>query len=167
MEDREAKPRCQQQSEGRGRRCWIALGGLELLLMAFCLGLPRFVGLLAAPALSSPASQWNELLLVASVILAGWIVGAEFPVVNRLFQEAGAAVGTSAAATDAWDHLGAALGCLLIGVVLVPVLGIAVSCHWLAALKAAGLCLLLSAWLSLRPAPVAGTEPRPSDTIDT
>lgn len=77
------------------------------------------------------------------VVLAGWAVGAEFHLGNRLLVDAD--VSSAAAVTYASDHIGAAAGALLAGVVLIPVLGIAGACSVLAAFKVTGLLLLGSA----------------------
>jgi len=72
------------------------------------------------------------------------MVGAEFPLANRLFCDAGGSAPTAAALTDAADHLGAAVGCVLTGVLLVPVMGIAPTCFILMGLKLMSLLMLAS-----------------------
>jgi predicted membrane-bound spermidine synthase len=94
---------------------------------------------------------WRYAAILVTVTLVGWCVGAEYPLVNRLFTAAGGSVGSAAAITDAADHLGAAVGSLFAGVLLVPVAGLGVSCMLLGAVKAASLLLLVSAAIALPP----------------
>ncbi|MDI6774827.1 MAG: hypothetical protein QME60_05455 [Verrucomicrobiota bacterium] len=122
------------------------LAGCELLLLAIALGVPFLMR-----GASAGGGEWPGLLecaIYAGVALTGWAVGAEFPLANRLFNDAGDRISSGAAVTDAADHLGAALGSLLMGVVLAPVLGIGASCGVLAALKLAGMLFVGSAFLS-------------------
>jgi spermidine synthase len=130
---------------GGRRRCWISLASLELLLLLFALGVPRLAAAGALPG----GTRWIEPAIYIAVALAGWTVGAEFPLGNRLFCDAGGTVRTAAAITDGSDHVGAAIGAAVVGVILVPVFGISASCVVLAALKCAGLFLLAAAVVPL------------------
>lgn len=129
---------------GRGWVCRLSLVGLQGVLAGLALCVPR----VAAWASQSDAAsaEWLIALLVAAV---GGVVGAEFPLANRLYGEAGGGVGVSAAITDATDHAGAAAGALVIGVLLVPLVGIGASCKVLAAMACAGLLCLVSALVAI------------------
>jgi predicted membrane-bound spermidine synthase len=48
--------------------------------------------------------------------------------INRLLRERGDALTEAAGSTHAADNIGAALGALLVGLVLIPVLGIGLAC---------------------------------------
>jgi predicted membrane-bound spermidine synthase len=61
-------------------------------------------------------------------MVAGWLTGLEFPLVSRIFTSRHGP-GTVAGWVNSFDHLGACLGALLTGTVLVPVLGIHQSCY--------------------------------------
>lgn len=137
----------------RGRRwcSWLAIAGVELLLVIFSLAIPRVVGMASLPGGADQLLLWYEVAIYLAVVLIGWAVGAEFPLGNRLFCDAGGTVGAAAAITDASDHIGAAMGCLVMGVILIPILGIEASCVVLAALKCAGLLLLASAFIASQP----------------
>jgi len=129
--------------------CWLSTGAVELLLLVFALAVPKMAGAAFMPAASELVSRWSEAQIYAAVAGVGWAVGAEFPLGNRLFCDAGGTIGAAAAITDASDHMGAAVGCFTVGVVLVPVLGIAESCVALASLKFAGLLCLVSAVIAM------------------
>jgi len=134
----------------RGQRfALFCMAGVELLLLGFALCVPMLAALEAVPANISRFSALAEPVTYLAVCVVGWAVGAEFPLGNRLFCDAGGRAGVAAAVTDASDHVGAAIGALVVGVLLVPVFGMASSCTLLAALKGAGLLCLLSACLAM------------------
>ena len=58
----------------------------------------------------------------------------------------GSGQGITAAITNTADLVGAALGGLAVGVLLLPLFGITATCFLLAALKVASLLCLLAAW---------------------
>lgn len=85
----------------------------------------------------------SELLIYVIISAVGWAVGAEFHLANILFREAGGSSAGSASVTDATDHLGAALGALVMGVFLVPVFGVSSACMILASIKLSGVMMLM------------------------
>lgn len=142
-------PSGRMMAKGKQWCAWSAMGGLELLLLLFALAVPKLVDMASLPGGTEQLLRWSEIVIYLAVAVVGWAVGAEFPLGNRLFCDAGGTVGTAAAITDASDHMGAAAGCLVVGVILVPVFGIGASCVVLAALKCAGLLCLASAVISM------------------
>ena len=140
------------------RYVWLALLALELLLVVMALGVPRFTTIahrFTGHATLGPALEAGVYLLVAAL---GWFTGAEFPLGNRLFVDAGGSLRAASAVTDASDHLGAAIGALAVGVVLVPLLGVRPACLVLAALKGFGALALVSGRLGLCQKPSANSE---------
>ena len=135
--------------KGKRYSSWLAMAVIEITLLVMALTLPVVVGKLTLPAMDELSARLSEILIYAAVGIVGWTVGAEFTVANKLFNDAGGSTGASAATTDAFDHLGAALGALLVGVLMVPIMGIGASCMVLAALKIAGLLVLASAFLTM------------------
>jgi spermidine synthase len=114
----------------------------------------QLLGALSVPRIMLLAFRWMghpvlgaglEVSFYLMVAWLGFLTGAAFPPANLIFTEAGGSLGTASAVTDASDHLGAALGALLIGVVLLPVLGVDGACALLAVLMAAGLMALTAA----------------------
>ena len=128
-------------ARGGSAHCWRALGFVELLLFLVALGIPRLASLAARPDATYALQVFVEVGIHAVIVLVGWAVGAEFPLGNRVFCDAGGTVGTAAAITDASDHLGAAAGALVTGVLLVPVYGVANACLLIAVLKAVGIAM--------------------------
>ncbi len=123
-------------------------GGLFAILGALLLGalaVPRMM-LLTYRCMGHPVFgmglEASFYLMVAGL---GFLTGAAFPSANLIFTDAGGSLGNASTVTDASDHLGAALGALLIGVVLLPVLGVDGACGLLAVLMIAALLVLGSA----------------------
>jgi spermidine synthase len=83
-----------------------------------------------------------ELLFGLWMILAGAATGATFSLACGLQILRGGSVGAVAGRVYGWDHLGAALGALLPGVVLVPLFGVAQTGFLLVVLLGAGACIL-------------------------
>jgi spermidine synthase len=120
---------------------------IELMLAAVAAAVPVLV--MRAARIESPgALHLLEGCVYAAVAAVGTGVGMEFPLANSFLLSAGGRVRSSAAITDASDHIGAALGSVAVGVLLLPVLGIGSVCVLLATLKASGLLLVVSAWFS-------------------
>ena len=106
-------------------------------------------GLLALPgwldALEGLDLQARELAYLGLCLLTGLITGAGFPLgLHQAHADSGELVGSSGLA-EAADSLGGALGGLLTGALLIPLLGIEGSCGVLAAAALAGLLPLLHA----------------------
>ena len=84
-------------------------------------------------------------LFIAIIFIAGILAGSEFPLASDIYFRTCGIIGVSAGKIDSADHVGAFLGALLTGIVLVPVLGIIESCWIIAALNmASGLLLMLT-----------------------
>jgi predicted membrane-bound spermidine synthase len=129
-------------ARGPHRRVVGLMALLECALLACAAAVPLLGRRVADSGVSGLAM---ECAIYGVVAFVGWCVGAEFPLGNRLFRDAGGSVGAAAAVTDASDHLGAALGSVAVGIVLVPVLGVGDSCLVLGALKGFGMLVLASA----------------------
>ena len=130
----------------RGYRLTVCmLASIEAMLLAFACIIP---GIMRFAAASGSLGEGVICLCVAAV---GWAVGAEFPLANGMLRRAGASVGRAAAVADASDHSGAALGALVVGVFLLPVLGIGATGLVLAAVKVSALLCLAGSAISLMP----------------
>ncbi len=103
-----------------GRRPGLALGALLIIVALACHGLPSLLANLAG--VEGFALEALDLGLVAA---AGLLTGAGFPLgVQLAHQQHGDVVRTSGL-VEAADHLGGAVGGILAGAFLVPLLGIA------------------------------------------
>ena len=111
------------------------LAAWMLLFAGFCAGVPAL--LWAAEGLLPFGA--GRAVLLALVFLSGAGTGVTFPLAARLSQPVGA--GAAAARINRADHMGAAAGALLVGLLVLPVLGWTGACLLFAILlfQAAGL----------------------------
>ena len=125
-------------------RSWVALLTLlSILTGIYAISLPYLIGLFSALKVSATGDVIDlRLLFLGLVAVAGWLTGLEFPLVSKIFINR-YATGTVAGWVYAYDHLGACLGALLTGTVLVPVLGMYQSCFITGMLNLMGGALLL------------------------
>ncbi len=115
---------------------WVVLG-------LFSLGFP----ILMTQGMGSDAG-WTiygggGVLFFGLAVLTGWCVGGVFPAAWQMGVAAGLRKSGSTAVWDALDHVGAAGGSLLTGVILIPVLGIEGTALILQALVGLGLLLVV------------------------
>jgi len=122
------------------RRERRSLVSLEVAIVAFWLALPAALTMLhgGASAIVGPA-----LLLLNA--LAGVLVGAQFPVANRLFMRRRADLSGTAGALYAADLVGGCAAALFVSVALVPAVGILPTCVLVAVLKAGSLLVMVTA----------------------
>jgi len=136
---------------------WRAMMGMEVILIVEAACIPWLMTMLASGLMNWIPWGWVEALIYCMIAGSGALVGAQFVLVNELLKNAapmiagrdtsGSGQGMTAAITNAADLAGAALGGLLVGVFLLPLFGIAVTCFLLAALKMSSLfCLLAARW---------------------
>lgn len=126
----------------------LALGAV-MLLVGLCLA--ALPGLLdRVGALDAPAQEGAYLLLCAAM---GLLTGTGFPLGVHLAQVDSGEVLHSSGIMEAADDLGGALGGLLTGALLVPILGVTGTCHLLAV--CAALSLIPLAYAQLAPASIA------------
>jgi spermidine synthase len=83
-------------------------------------------------------------VLTALNALAGFLVGLQFPLANRIWMESRGDRKGAAGALYAWDLVGAFWGAIVVSVILIPVLGLLETCFLAAMLKAGSLLLALS-----------------------
>jgi predicted membrane-bound spermidine synthase len=107
---------------------------LQLALVLFLLaGFTGLIPHLLSGSLLQTIPMWaGQGLILLLVILAGVGTGLVFPLSSHLTVSSGRKVGMAAGTLDAFDHLGAAAGALLTGVVLIPALGTTTTCMLLA-----------------------------------
>ncbi len=123
----------------------VTLLALEIAVAAFALALPRLLQVAGAVE----GYVVGKLFFLLVVVIAGAITGAEFPVANAVFVRAGGRMGTSAALTECTDHLGAALGAFLTGVLLLPIFGTVKTCVLLSLINALS-ATLIAIWIVAR-----------------
>jgi spermidine synthase len=128
--------RAASHAEDRRAFLWLEVA-LVLFWLLVPLTLSGLYGSLAQPAPVEPV-QVVLFLLNAG---AGFLVGAQFPVANRLWLGARGSRQGGEGALYASDLAGAFLGSILVSVLLIPVLGILQTCLLAATLKVCSLLL--------------------------
>ena len=114
---------------------------LELLLVVYWILMPVTLGI-AYSRMDHPAiyTAVQGLFLLLNAV-AGFLVGAQFPIASRMWLVAWDEVGGTAGALYASDLLGAFLGAVVLSVILIPVLGVLQTCVVLTLLKSGSLLL--------------------------
>ncbi|MCK5801642.1 MAG: hypothetical protein KAI66_02360, partial [Lentisphaeria bacterium] len=131
----------------RRRRIAILLLA-QFVMLSLALAIPRMMRL---DSMLPSTHMWLvELAAYGVVTLLGCGVGVTFPLANKLYADAGGRVDAAAAITDASDHVGAAIGALLTGIVLIPVYGIVGASAFIGAVLLLGALCLASACLAMR-----------------
>jgi spermidine synthase len=122
------------------RRDTRAFIGLEAALVLFWALLPVALYGLQAGFNQPGVFGLSQVVLFVLNAAAGFLVGAQFPVANRLWLRGRETARGTAGALYASDLVGAFVGSVLVSVLLVPVLGIVATCLLAALVK---LCTLL------------------------
>jgi spermidine synthase len=110
-------------------RSWVALLTLlSIIIGMYAISMPYLIDLFSFVKVSAAGNNPDlRFIFLALVTAAGWLTGLEFPLVSKIFTNR-YPTGTVAGWVNGCDHLGACLGALLTGTVLVPVLGMYQSC---------------------------------------
>jgi spermidine synthase len=115
--------------------------GLEVALILFWILVPLVLNGLYVRITQPALFQAVQVVLFLLNALAGFLVGAQFPLANRLWLRGREFRRGSEGALYASDLVGAFLGSVLVSVFLVPVLGIVATCLLAATLKVSSLLL--------------------------
>ncbi len=119
-------------------RTWQVVFAVGIAAMALALWMVA-----SAPIQHAPTSAAIGFLLYSMMFLGGLLTGAEFPLAGHVQAALGVDLPRRSAWLESADHLGAAAGALLTGILLVPRLGLVGTLVLLACLKM-GTALLLS-----------------------
>jgi spermidine synthase len=97
---------------------------VQAVLGLFCLALILVITYLHGRPEESLQHFFHRETLSLVSLAAGFLGGAHFPLANRLLLAQREQVGRTAGALYAFDLLGSTLGSLLVGIVLIPVVGV-------------------------------------------
>ncbi|MEA3275694.1 MAG: 4Fe-4S binding protein, partial [Pseudomonadota bacterium] len=146
---------------GAGVGRWLARGTRPVAALALVMVLVT-AGLLILPgalsALGTETSVWQETGYLSLALTVGLLTGTGFPLGVRLAHQDLGEIVQSGGITQAADNLGGALGGLITGALMVPLLGVATACGVLAVLALVSLVPLLFARLA--PESIAGLNER-------
>ncbi len=107
------------------------LAAILFLLIAFAIALPGIIAMLA-----DVAAGQVEIMFYALSALVGFLAGAAFPLAVELTHGVRRDTMRTSSLAEAGDHLGGAVGGLVTGGILVPILGMEVSAQLVAAVLA-------------------------------
>ncbi len=120
-------------------------GGMSLL----CASIPFFwVGKLLSRSTWEAPGLEAQAAVCLWMFLAGVATGASFPLACAVLEKGPGSAVVTAGVASAWDHLGAAAGALLGGVLLLPTLGLAQTGLVLAGLQCTATILLCAYFLA-------------------
>jgi spermidine synthase len=117
---------------------------LEVALFLFWILLPAALGTLYSQVQDLGGSTLAQAVLFLLNALAGFLVGAQFPLANRLWLAGGESGSGTTGSLYACDLAGAFVGAVLVSVILIPILGIPATCLVAAVLKLSTFLLLLA-----------------------
>ena len=126
------------------RREILTLAKIEAIIVAYSVFVALVLILMFTGITKLPFFLPAEVLLSILNCAAGFLVGLEFPLANKIYLQADKRVGQVAGGLYAADLVGGCVGAVLAGVFLVPVLGVPQTCFLVAMLKGASLALLLA-----------------------
>ena len=148
-----------ERSRCRSRQCGLSIppacggdrGGERSTLLKLELAIVLYWALLPI-ALSTLYSRITHPLVFTSIqgillflnALAGFLVGSQFPLANRMWLRGREGLKGTAGVLYACDLVGAFLGSIVVSVVLIPVLGILETCLLAATLKLGSLLLVVA-----------------------
>ncbi len=126
------------------RRAMPGIIGLDIAVMIAALAAAACIMYL--PHVGTAAGV--EAAVYALMVFTGWVGGAQFPLANHILRAHRSATGATAALTNAVDLSGSAAGGFIIGMLLLPIMGILPIIAILTALKACSLLGLLPTFMA-------------------
>lgn len=117
---------------------------IVLIIVVYSILVALILGLIFTGTAKLPSFLPVEVLLSVLNCAAGFLVGLEFPLANKIYLAGNERVGQVAGSLYAADLLGGCLGAVMTSVFLIPVLGIPQTCFVIAMLNGASFVLLLT-----------------------
>jgi spermidine synthase len=115
---------------------------LESMILAYSILVPVVLIIFHANLGQPAISILVQVVILILSVIPGILVGAEFPLANKIYLRDAEPVGRVGGMLYACDLVGAWVGALLVGIWLIPVLGIISTCILIACLKLASLALV-------------------------
>ena len=127
--------RMMRKGDTKRKKGLIYLFSIQVIIAIISLAFPLFIRIFAGVTSI-------KIFIFMFTVIVGMLVGSIFPAALNLYLNEREA-GKSAGIVDAFDHLGAALGAMFTGAILLPILGIAECSHLLFILALFSALLLL------------------------
>ncbi|MFH1655740.1 MAG: hypothetical protein ABH954_03930 [Candidatus Omnitrophota bacterium] len=116
----------------------------ELLILVFALLLPLVLKFTSFLQHYNIAGFITQGLFLASSIIAGILVGLEFPLANKIYWKKKEMISHTGGALYASDLIGACVGAVLIPIAFIPIIGIFKTCIMIMLLKLSSLIIIKS-----------------------
>jgi spermidine synthase len=119
---------------------------VEMIVVLFSALLPVCIRSFSSPRfLHTPTLV--ELSFMVLVGITGLLTGMVFPLASAVYLSTQEELGKTAGMIDSADHVGAFCGSLLVGVLLIPLLGVTTSCYLISTFTLSSVVFLLLAKL--------------------
>jgi spermidine synthase len=128
---------------GRAEKETHLLAKIEVSIILYWLLFPIVLWLLYSNSARPFVFHSVRAILLMLNALAGFLVGFEFPLANKIYLKEEVSPAKTAGAIYASDLVGAFLGALIVSTTFIPALGIVETCFLLAMLKLCSFSLLL------------------------
>lgn len=123
---------------------WGVLIKIELGLVLYWALVPITLYFLYANSMQPFVFTSTQWILLGLNAIGGFLVGSQFPLASKILEGENGEQKRSIGALYASDLIGAFLGSILVSVVLIPILGILITCIFVAILKACSLLLVIA-----------------------
>ena len=120
---------------------------LESVVLAYSILVPAMLVVFHAHLGQPAISVLVQVVILILSVISGILVGAEFPLANKIYLRDTGLVGKVGGALYACDLLGSWVAALFVGIWLIPVLGILNSCILIACFKVVSLVLVATSRL--------------------
>ena len=117
---------------------------LEIAILVFAIVLPLILNLISGLQNLKVSHFILQGIFFTSSIIAGALVGLEFPLANKIYWKKQELISHTGGALYASELIGACLGGILIPIAFIPILGIFKTCLIIAALKLSSLIIIKS-----------------------
>lgn len=122
----------------------LALTRIELSVIIYAIILPLILFMLTKAETKNIIFLSKQFLFPLLVIIAGFLVGSEFPLANKIQFGTSRKVASTAGMLYASDLLGACFGSLVITIFIIPIYGIMKACFFVALVNMASFVLIIS-----------------------
>lgn len=120
---------------------------LEFLILVYSVIVPVILIVFQSYLAHTVMFALIQAIIPVLSLVSGVLVGSEFPLANKIYFKGTGRVGEVAGALYACDLVGAWVGTLIVGIWLIPVMGIVNTCILIACLKVASLVLVATSRL--------------------
>lgn len=116
--------------------------GFEIYIFLSCLAIPATIIFMSTSKIFNPVA--GDIVFAVLIFFIGYFAGHEFPLASKIYLASNAEIGKTAGIMVWMDLIGAGLGAILAGTLLLPILGLTKACIGTAILKLASIFLIVT-----------------------